>query len=194
MWSCLVFIAGPRFYTVSLLLRMGDFGSSDHLVSELFVVGCSGSRDGLNPTPLPIHLHSSLPFLNAGITNIPLCKGDVFLFAYGRLTIWVTDLLSSVALTNRGEKKTLTFWMSVFVFALKYGLFMPIEWAGLCICVFNTERGSVGSGHAWIVAVFLHCPESTTICSPASEAPVSAVTYKGGWPPVVFHCAGLLRG
>lgn len=59
MWSCLVFIAGPGFYTVSLLLRMGDFGSSDHLVLELFVVGCSGSRDGLNPTPLPIHLHSS---------------------------------------------------------------------------------------------------------------------------------------
>lgn len=35
--------------------------------------------------------------------------------------------------------------MSVFVFALKYGLFMLIELLGSCICVFDIELGWVGS-------------------------------------------------
>lgn len=56
------------------------------------------------------------------------------------------------------------------MFALKYGLFILIEWVGLCICVFDIDLGWAGSGHAWIrpscSPVFLHCPGSTVICPP----------------------------
>lgn len=68
--------------------------------------------------------------------------------------IRVTESLSSVSLTKR---KTLIVWMSVFVFALKYGLFM-LRFMHLCVWPRGQlgagRGGSVVSGHAWIVALF----------------------------------------
>lgn len=140
------------------------------LCYELLVLEmCVGRWSG--PPPSPPSSSILLPFLKLE-SGIPLyAKGGSLPVCLCQAQIWVTELLSSdasVSQTIRGEQKTLTVWMSVFVFALKYGLLFFFFNAPGCICVFDMELGRVGSDHAWIgpscSPVFLHCPESTVIC------------------------------
>lgn len=135
--------------------------SDEHLVLEKFVGGCSGSKDGLCPTPFTFNsillpflaLESGISLYAKGISScLPLSGSDM-----GHRTI-------VLCFPNKpGERKTLTVWMSVFVFALKYGLFM-LRFMHLCVW-----RGG-GLGWKWpcmnCCPVFLPCPESTVICPP----------------------------
>lgn len=113
-----------------------------------------------------------LPLPWAGVRNIPLCKGGSLPVCPCRTQIWVTELLSSLCLTNPGREKRWHF-----------------EWAYLCLR-WNMDFFVLSFVH-WVCLtrqgggwpcmncrpVFLHCPESTVICPPESEAPVSAATH-----------------
>lgn len=162
MSSCLVPLLISGLYILPLLPGMRDFGPFRWTFGIRKVCRWMFWVKGWSPPhPLHIQLHSS-PLPCAGIRNIPLCKGDLFLFAFVRLR-YGSQNYCPLFPYQTGERKTLTVWMSVFVFALKYGLFM-LRFMHLCVW-----RGG-GLGWKWpcmnCCPVFLHCPESTVICPP----------------------------
>lgn len=116
------------------------------MVSEMFEGGYFGSKDSPLLAPLPTSFFfpslriQEYPSMQSGSLPVCLCQSQ----------IWVTELLStdaSVSLTNQGEKNTDSL-NECILFTLKYGLFMLIEWASSCICVFDIDLSWVGSVHA----------------------------------------------
>lgn len=122
--------------------------SDEHLVLEKFVGGCSGSKDGLRPTPFTFNsillpflaLESGISLYAKGISScLPLSGSDM-----GHRTI-------VLCFPNKpGQEKH---WQFEWAYLCLHWN-MDFSCSGLCICVFDAEGGSVGSGHAWIVALF----------------------------------------
>lgn len=177
----------------NLVVKLGGLGVGGSGGQRTILGSCYSSFS-------PQHYSSSLPCtrsqkytsMQRGSLPVYLCQAQ----------IWVRVLLSWhlwFFRQQRSQDKSLTAWRTLFVVALKYGHFTPFT----CLRVVWTQdrvgfKLSTYKLNHHLLLLFLLF--STIVHSRQwsvplqSEAPVSAAVDKEGWPPAVFHDAGLLRG